>query len=126
MELISLHTKNTTYQMGISDHGYLLHLYYGPKTECDMSYILQYYDRGFSGNPYEAGEDRTVSPDLLPMEYPCYGSGDFRSPAVNVRNKQGVYGLDLRCKSHCFTKGKYSIPGLPAVYGDEKKRIRWK
>lgn len=121
MELISLHTKNTTYQMGISDHGYLLHLYYGPKTECDMSYILQYYDRGFSGNPYEAGEDRTVSPDLLPMEYPCYGSGDFRSPAVNVRNKQGVYGLDLRCKSHCFTKGKYSIPGLPAVYGDEKK-----
>lgn len=121
METISLHTKNTTYQIGISDYGYLLHLYYGPRTECDMSYILQYFDRGFSGNPYEAGEDRTVSPDLLPMEYPCYGNGDFRSPAVNVRNKQGVYGLDLRYKSHRFVEGKYGIPGLPAVYADEKE-----
>lgn len=121
METITLHTKNTTYQIGISDYGYLLHLYYGPRTECDMSYILQYFDRGFSGNPYEAGEDRTVSPDLLPMEYPCYGNGDFRSPAVNVRNKQGVYGLDLRYKSHRFVEGKYGIPGLPAVYADEKE-----
>lgn len=121
MELISLHTKNTTYQIGISDFGFLHHLYYGPRTKCDMSYLLQYYDRGFSGNPYEAGNDRTVSPDLLPLEYPCYGNGDFRSPAVNVRNRNGVYGIDLRYKSHRFIEGKYSIPKLPAVYAEEKE-----
>lgn len=121
MELITLHTKNTTYQMGISDFGFLLHLYYGPRTECDMSYLLQYFDRGFCGNPYEAGSDRTVSPDLLPFEYPCYGNGDFRSPSVNIRSKNGVYGIDLRYKSHRFAEGKYGIPGLPAVYAGERE-----
>lgn len=119
MELLTLHTNNTTYQMGISDFGFLLHLYYGPRTECDMSYILQYYDRGFSGNPYDAGSDRTFSPDVLPQEYPCYGNGDFRSPAVNIRDQNGVFGIDLRYVSHRFLKGKYAIPGLPCVYAKE-------
>ncbi|MEY8331533.1 alpha-galactosidase [Lachnospiraceae bacterium 47-T17] len=107
--------------MGISDLGFLLHLYYGPRTECDMSYILQYYDRGYSGNPYDVGSDRTYSLDVLPQEYPCYGSGDFRSPAVNIRNGSGVFGIDLRYRSHRFIKGKYAIPGLPAVYAKEDK-----
>ena len=119
MELITLQTKHTTYQMGITEHGFLLHLYYGPKAEGDMSYLLTAYDRGFSGNPYDAGDDRTFSMDTFPLEYPCYGNGDYRSPAFNVKNEQGVYGADLRYKTHSVTKGKYSIPGLPAVYADE-------
>ena len=119
MELITLQTKHTTYQMGITEHGFLLHLYYGPKAEGDMSYLLTAYDRGFSGNPYDAGDDRTFSMDTFPLEYPCYGNGDYRSPAFNVKNEQGVYGADLRYKIHSVTKGKYSIPGLPAVYADE-------
>ena len=119
MELITLQTKHTTYQMGIAEHGFLLHLYYGPKAEGDMSYLLTAYDRGFSGNPYDAGNDRTFSMDAFPLEYPCYGNGDYRSPAFNVKNEQGVYGVDLRYKTHSVTKGKYSIPGLPAVYADE-------
>ena len=119
MELITLQTKHTTYQMGIAEHGFLLHLYYGPKAEGDMSYLLTAYDRGFSGNPYDAGDDRTFSMDTFPLEYPCYGNGDYRSPAFNVKNEQGVYGADLRYKTHSVTKGKYSISGLPAVYADE-------
>ncbi len=119
MELITLHTKHTTYQMGIAEHGFLLHLYYGPKTEGDMSSLLTAYDRGFSGNPYDAGSDRTFSMDTFPQEYPYYGNGDFRSPAFNVKNEQGVYGIDLRYKSHSVTEGKYGIPGLPAVYAEK-------
>ena len=118
MELITLQTKHTTYQMGIAEHGFLLHLYYGLKAEGDMSYLLTAYDRGFSGNPYDAGNDRTFSMDTFPLEYPCYGNGDYRSPAFNVKNEQGVFGADLRYKTHSVTKGKYSIPGLPAVYAD--------
>ncbi len=33
MELITIQTKHTTYQMGVNHLGFLLHLYYGPKTE---------------------------------------------------------------------------------------------
>ena len=81
-KLITLHTKNTTYQMAVGAYGQLLHLYYGPRLGGDMRYLLTYYDRGFSGNPYEADCDKTYSMDALPQEYPCFGNGDFRSPAT--------------------------------------------
>ena len=74
--------KNTTYQMGVGNYGQLLHLYYGKCLTGDMRYLLTYYDRGFSGNPYEAECDKTYSMDALPQEYPCFGNGDFRSPAT--------------------------------------------
>ena len=121
MELVTLQTKNTTYQMGVNEMGFLLHLYYGPRAEGDMSFLLTHADRGFSGNPYDAGDDRTFSPDVVPLEYPCYGNGDFRSPAFNVRDGRGVFGADLRFKNFTMKSGKYSIPGLPAVYADEKE-----
>lgn len=119
MKQISLHTRNTTYQIGIHRLGFLLHLYYGERTKCDMSYLLQEYDRGFSGNPYDTGEDRSLSLDVLPQEFPCYGTGDFRSAAFNVRNEQGVHGIDLRYVSHRIRRGKYALPGLPVVYEEE-------
>lgn len=81
-KLITLHTKNTTYQMGVGNYGQLLHLYYGKRLTGDMRYLLIYYDRGFSGNPYEAECDKTYSMDALPQEYPGFGNGDFRSPAT--------------------------------------------
>ena len=65
---ITLHTRNTTYQMQIDRYGFLLHLYYGKTAEGCMDYLLTYYDRGFSGNPYEAETDRTYSMDALPQE----------------------------------------------------------
>ncbi len=114
-----LHTKDTTYQMKVDSYGFLLHLYYGRKTEGCMDYLLSYADRGFSGNPYDAGADRTYSMDALPQELPCQGTGDYRSPAVIVKNADGSYGCDFRYKSHRIRKGKYHISGLPAVYAGE-------
>ena len=55
--LFTLHTKSSTYQMKADQRGTLLHLYYGGRTDdSDHSYLVQYHDVGFSGNPYEAGQ----------------------------------------------------------------------
>ena len=117
----TLQTKNTTYQMQVDRYGFLLHLYYGKKTDGCMDYLLTYYDRGFSGNPYDAGEDRTYSMDTLPQEFPCYGNGDFRSTAFAVENADGSMSCDLRYKSHTIRDGKYNLEGLPAVYASDKE-----
>ena len=117
----TLQTKNTTYQMQVDRYGFLLHLYYGKKTDGCMDYLLTYYDRGFSGNPYDAGEDRTYSMDTLPQEFPCYGNGDFRSTAFAVENADGSMSCDLRYKSHVILDGKYNLEGLPAVYASDKE-----
>ena len=98
--------------------GYLLHLYYGAKTQGFTDWGLTFADRGFSGSPYDAGRDRTYSLDALPQEFPVQGTGDYRSPMLIVRDSEGTYGADLRYSGHEITEGKYSLSGLPAVYAN--------
>ena len=116
---ITLHTKNTTYQMQIDKYGFLLHLYYGKKADGCMDYLLTYYDRGFSGNPYDAGQDKTYSMDSLPQEFPSLGTGDYRTPACIIENTDHTHCSDFRYVSHNIKDGKYSLKGLPAVYAND-------
>lgn len=119
--IFTLHTTNTTYQIKVDKFGMLLHLYYGAKIQGDAEYMLMYEDRGFSGNPYDAGMDRTYSMDTLPREYPGIGTGDFRSSAIVVRNTDGTECCDLRYVDYRITKGKYRLEGMPAVYASDEE-----
>ena len=121
-KLFTLNTKNTTYQMKVIDYGYLAHLYYGKKMDGDMSYVITHYDRGFSGNPYEAQEHREFSLDNIPLEYSCYGNGDFRTPAFNIKDIEGIHGCDLRYVSYEVMDSKYSLKGLPAAYTNDGEK----
>lgn len=116
-----LETEHTIYQMKVDNFGFLLHLYYGAKVSGNMDYLLTHYDRGFSGNPYDAGEDRTYSLDVQPQEYPVFGMGDYRNSALMVRNPDGTEYCDLRYVDHEIKKGKYGLKGLPAVFATEQE-----
>ena len=116
--IFTLDTKHTSYRMKVDEYGFLLHLYYGGRVYGNMDYLLTCYDRGFSGNPWDVGNDRTYSLDVLPQEYPVMGVGDFRNSALIVRNADGSDCCDLRYIGHEIKKGKYGLPGLPAVYDD--------
>lgn len=118
-KIFTLHTKNTTYQMMVDQYGYLLHLYYGAKNDGLMDYLLTYVDRGFSGNPYVAGNDRTYSLDTLPQEYPVLGVGDYRNYALNIENDNESQCCNLSFSHYEIRKGKYSLKGLPAVWAGE-------
>ena len=113
-----LETAHTLYQMKADNFGVLQHLWYGPKTDCCMDYLLDYPDVGFSGNIYEAGDQRAYSLNTMPLEYAAGGVGDFRVPAVCVTHEDGSRALDLRFREYHIKNEKYNIPGLPAVYAD--------
>ena len=115
----TLHTRNTTYQFKAGRFGHLLHLYYGRSMEGSADFLVIPADRGFSGNPYEAGTDKTYSLDTFPQELPTNGTGDYRSPAVIVENADGTEAVDFRYTGYSLEKGKYGLPGLPAVYSEE-------
>ena len=119
--IITIHTAHTTYQMMADEHDVLLHLYYGRRTEGEMDYLLCRYDRGFSGNPYDAADDRTYSLDLLPQEYPCLGTGDYRKTALSVTRPDGAYSCDLRYVNHFSVNGTCDIPGLPCVHDSDEE-----
>lgn len=119
--VFQIETADTMYQMKVDAFGVLNHLWYGAKTGCVMDYLLDYPDVGFSGNIYEAENQRTYSLDTLPLEYASGGVGDFRVPAISVTHENGSCALDLRYQEYHIVKGKYHIPGLPAVYAAEDK-----
>ena len=121
-QVITLQTKRSTYQMKVGDYGVLLHLYYGARVEdCTMDYLLHKKDVGFSGNPYDAGEDRTFSLDTLPQEFPSYGVGDYRNTCVGVCQADGTRAADFRYVSCEIRDGAHKIPGLPCLFDEEEK-----
>lgn len=119
--IFTLTTAHTTYQMQADAQGYLLHLYYGARTAGEMDYLLNYGDRGFSGNPNSAGNDRTYSLDALPQEYPSLGTGDFRNYALNIENADGSQCCNLVYITHEIEAGKYTLKGLPFVRAKENE-----
>ena len=123
-KIFTINTDNSTYQFMVDRYGYLLHLYYGSRINGSAEYLLQYYDRGFSGSPCNAGSDKTYSMDVLPREMPVWGNGDFRSPSLVVETEDGARGAVFMYESHEIRDGKYSLPGLPAVYADDAKACR--
>lgn len=119
-QTISLHTANSTYQMQIGRLNYLFHYYYGdPIQDQDLSWLIKEYDRGFSGNPYEARNTRKFSLDARPQEFPTLQQGDFRTPALEIVNGDGSYVFDGRVKDFRIYKGKYDLETLPGVFAAE-------
>ena len=122
-KMITLQTRNTCYQMKADEAGVLLHTYYGERIEgSDLSRLIYHFDRGFSGNPYEEGKrDRSYSLDVLPQEYSCFGTGDYRTTALRIKNYDGSQACDLRFQGCEIHSGKYGLKGLPAVYAADEE-----
>lgn len=116
-QVFTLQTRNSTYQMKIGSYNYLMHLYYGKKIiDQNTDYLVTYYDRGFSPNPNEAGNDRTFSLDAIPQEYSSCGVGDYRISSMEVRNGDGSRIFSGKYAGHRIYKGKYKLNDLPHIW----------
>lgn len=111
-----LHNDDISYVLGIEAGGVLAHLYYGQR-------IKQYHghlksprlDRGFSGN-LPKSSDRTYSLDAILREYSYEGDGDFRTPALVVRQADGSRSAFFKYQDYTISDGKPTLAGLPATY----------
>ncbi|PHH80703.1 hypothetical protein CDD82_1558 [Ophiocordyceps australis] len=52
-------------------------------------------------------------------EFPDQDRGDFRTPAVRIRQTQGYTVSSFRYQSHQVTTGKPSLQGLPSTFGTD-------
>lgn len=122
---ITLHTRNSTYQMKIGRADYLLHLYYGPSlNDADLSYQIKQYDRGFSGNPYDTHLDRTFSLDALPQEFTTQQQGDFRISSIGAVNTDGSYSFNGRVKSFDISRGKHRLGTMPSAFARGADKVQ--
>ena len=87
------HLSNTSisYLIGIEKESYLSHLYFGKviKTyHAGRKYPAM--NRSFSPNPDGMPlNTRDFSLDVISQEFPSYGHGDFRHPAVQIKQTNG-------------------------------------
>ncbi len=114
-----LHAGATTYCLKVLPQGYLVHLYWGSRLATqDLDFALPFRDRAFSPNPSDSQE---FSLDTIPLEYPVYGSTDFRSPALEIlQPEDGSRIVDLRFKDCRIVAGKPSLAGLPATWVEDQ------
>lgn len=115
--LFHLQSKGSSYVIGI-ERGLLLHLYWGKRLrEYQGSAAHRFYYRCFSPNP--TLEDRTFSPDTLPLEYSTAHGQDFRPPALSVVHGDGGGTCNFLYCGYSIIKGKQPLSGLPAVYVED-------
>ncbi|WP_256757106.1 alpha-galactosidase [Cohnella sp. WQ 127256] len=116
--LFHLQGPNTSYIIQLNKNGVPMHAYWGRKvSDAPWVGMLNFQERAsFSPNPYP--EDRTISFDTLPQEYPAYGSSDFRHPAYQVQLEDGSTITELTYVEHRISSGKPQLKGLPSTYAE--------
>jgi alpha-galactosidase len=115
-EVFHLYSNEMSYVLKM-DRGYPVHLHWGRRLRDDGDWggMLQLVERvSFSPNP--VADDRRISLDTLPQEYPQYGTSDFREPAYQVQLADGTRITEMRYRSHRIYAGKPRLEGLPSVY----------
>lgn len=120
-QLFHLTSKDVSYVIQII-HGYPVHLYWGARLRrsTEIAKILTTVERAsFSPNPVD--EDRSISLDTLPQEYPQYGTSDFRDPAYQVQLADGTRITELRYTGYRIVAGKPDLEGLPATYVEDEE-----
>ncbi|MBR0277581.1 MAG: alpha-galactosidase, partial [Clostridia bacterium] len=75
----------------------------------------------FSANDIDSSD---LSTDILPMEYPTYGSADFRMPAFCAEYENGSSITKLEYESCKIFDGKKPLSGLPATYVENENEAQ--
>ena len=119
----TFHLTNTrvSYLIRIMANGQPEHLYYGKRIR-DREDFSHLHEETMRSHMVIAGPE----PSLLAMhytgqEYPVYGTGDFKSPALSIRQENGSSISVFRYESHQISAGKPALQGLPAVYAESEE-----
>ena len=117
-KLFQLDTINTTYVIGLTQEGYVGHVYYGDRLFGEaVSTLLRTEEPPFT--PSKNLREKSAFLDFFPMEYPTGGIGDYRESCLDVRNEAGSKASEILYFSHVITNGKPRLEGLPASFGND-------
>ena len=116
-----LYNNEVSYIMRIMENGQLENLYYGKKIH-DKEDFAYFHDEAMRSQMSVCiPEPGLLSMQYTRQEYPSYGTGDYRSPAVTVAQENGSRIIDFKYAGHEIYSGKKEILPLPATYVEEKE-----
>ncbi len=114
-----LTNKYYSYIMKILENHQMGQLYFGKAVRHRESFdsYFEIANRGMAACVFEG--NISYSMEHIKQEYPAYGTGDYRHPAVRVKQENGSYITDFVYDGHKITAGKPALEGLPATYCEE-------
>ena len=116
-----LYNNEVSYIMHIMENGQLENLYYGKKIH-DKEDFAYFHDEAMRSQMSVCiPEPGLLSMQYTRQEYPSYGTGDYRSPAVTIAQENGSRIIDFKYAGHEIYSGKKEILPLPATYVEEKE-----
>lgn len=116
-----LFNKEVSYIIQILDNNQLGNLYFGKyiHDKEDLSYLVQGRLRSLA--VYNRDNYYHMSPQYTTLEYPAYGTGDFRYPAYEIKQNNGSRVSFFEYESFQIIKGKKILKGLPATYVEKEE-----
>ena len=118
----TFHLRNRwiSYVMKILPNDQLGHLYFGKAVSRKGSYdyLIEPSCRPMSSYVFEG--EYTFSLEHTRQEYPSYGTGDFRDPAIGIRLTNGSTVSDFHFERYEVKSGKPGLEGLPATYCEDE------
>lgn len=116
-----LYNDYVSYIIQILDNHTLGNLYYGKRIHHkeDFGYLLQGGYRPLA--VYNAPGEHFLSPQYTKLEFPAYGTGDFRCPMIQITQQDGSNITNFEYESHSIIKGKKKLEGLPATYVEKEE-----
>ncbi|MCI8553937.1 MAG: alpha-galactosidase [Clostridiales bacterium] len=114
-----LHNDRVSYLLYVMDSGQLGHLYFGKPLQPEGSYLHMVEKSHRPMTTYITEGDLYTSYEHLRQEYPCYGTSDYRYPALEVRGNDGSTLCKLEYQRYELLQGKKTLEGLPATYVED-------
>lgn len=115
-----LYNQEVSYIFKILKNNQLGQLYYGKaiKDRENFDHLLEMRPRPMAPCAFEG--DLSFSLEHLKQEYPSYGSGDMRHPAIDIIQENGSRIVDFVYDSHKIMNGKPKLDNLPATYVEDE------
>ena len=119
-----LQNDQISYVMKVDEYGVLSHCYFGsrlPRYSNYLSYPVIHRDFEVDFVDQNQKTKRDWSLGNILQEFPGYNHGDYRHPALILRQMDGSSVTDFRYQSYEIIKGASSIEGLPHAYVDSSE-----
>lgn len=114
-----LQTPGSSYVMGVSQDGLLIHLHYGAPVAQAENLTRAENSPWFPAKPGETLLDH------VPLEYSGSGMADLRPAAISVEwPEDGDNIADLRYQDYALLPGKPQMEGLPQVYTEKEEEAQ--
>lgn len=119
-KVFHLNNGRISYLFYVMESGQLGHLYFGRALNPEGSYLHMVEKAHRPMTTYITEGDLYTSYEHLRQEYPCYGTSDYRYPALEIQGSDGSRICKPEYQRYEIFNGKKLLSGLPATYVEDE------